>query len=144
MDGVGNPLGDPVDLLAHEPPNAQWENGFRPVDVDFDDCGRLLVSSDGTKGRGSSIVRITYNGKGDNKSKSPTSLPTTLPSNPITILTVSPTPSLASLPTQLPSASPSATNCNNETDIFCDSGTRWSIPMKISGLITIFAWFLFG
>ena len=59
MDEHGNPIGStPIDLLAHEPPNAQWGDGFRPVDVDFDNCGRLLVSSDGTKGRGSKIVRI--------------------------------------------------------------------------------------
>jgi len=57
-DGV--PTGQPIDLLAHEPPNAKWEDGFRPVDVDFDICGRLYVTSDGTQGRGSKIVRIEY------------------------------------------------------------------------------------
>ena len=65
MDESGNPIGDsPVDLLSHVPNNAQWESGFRPVDVDFDDCGRLLVSSDGTRDspqyRGSMIVRIEH------------------------------------------------------------------------------------
>ena len=38
MDEEGNAAGDPVDLLAHQPPNAKWEDGFRPVDVDFDAC----------------------------------------------------------------------------------------------------------
>jgi glucose/arabinose dehydrogenase len=51
-----------VDLLAHTPPNARWEDGFRPVDVEFDSCGRLLVSSDGTRrdgvSEGSKIIRI--------------------------------------------------------------------------------------
>jgi len=59
MDGNGDPItANPVDLLEHEPPNAQWDDGFRPVDVSFDDCGRLLVSSYGTGGSGSKIVRI--------------------------------------------------------------------------------------
>lgn len=58
LDSDGNKLGEPVDLLAHIPPNAKWDDGFRPVDVDFDECGRLLLSSDGTGGRGAKIVRI--------------------------------------------------------------------------------------
>ena len=58
LDSDGNKLGEPVDLLAHVPPNARWDSGFRPVDVDFDECGRMLLSSDGTSGRGSNIVRI--------------------------------------------------------------------------------------
>eukprot|EP00531_Pseudo-nitzschia_arenysensis_P007422 CAMPEP_0116133830 /NCGR_PEP_ID=MMETSP0329-20121206/10320_1 /TAXON_ID=697910 /ORGANISM="Pseudo-nitzschia arenysensis, Strain B593" /LENGTH=443 /DNA_ID=CAMNT_0003628497 /DNA_START=65 /DNA_END=1396 /DNA_ORIENTATION=- len=63
MDGDGNPMGDqPIDLLAHAPPNAKWEDGFRPVDVGFDVCGRLLVTSDGTKGVGAKLVRIDYGG----------------------------------------------------------------------------------
>ena len=63
MDANGEPSGTgALDLLAHQPPNAQWDNGFRPVDVDFDDCGRLLVSSDGTRTsyRGSGIIRMEY------------------------------------------------------------------------------------
>jgi glucose/arabinose dehydrogenase len=51
-----------VDLLAHASNTAQWEDGFRPVDVEFDSCGRLLVSSDGSRRNGvfegSKIVRI--------------------------------------------------------------------------------------
>lgn len=60
FDGEGNATGPPVDLLAHEPPNAQWDDGFRPVDVDFDPCGRLIVTSDGTGSEGSKIVNIQY------------------------------------------------------------------------------------
>ena len=59
MDQNGTALGQPVDLLAHKGPNAQWEDGFRPVGVDFDPCGRLLVSSDGA-GNGAKIVRIIH------------------------------------------------------------------------------------
>ena len=42
---------------------AKWTNGYRPVDVDFDECGRLLVTSDGTKNQnkeGENVVRIAY------------------------------------------------------------------------------------
>jgi len=53
---------DPSDLLLRASPNAPWSSGYRPVDVDFDACGRLLVTSDGSgdDGRGSSVVRIAY------------------------------------------------------------------------------------
>ena len=58
FDENGDPTSDqPIDLLAHEPPNAQWEDDFRPVDVDFDGCGGLLVTGDNT---GSKLVRIQY------------------------------------------------------------------------------------
>ena len=49
---------DPIDLLRHGGQGAQWVDGFRPVDVSFDDCGRLLVSSDGSGGRGAKVIRI--------------------------------------------------------------------------------------
>ena len=62
MDKDGNPSGtQPVDLLARGGDQAKWSNGFRPVDVDFDDCGRLLISSDGSRpnySAGSKIVRM--------------------------------------------------------------------------------------
>ena len=38
-----------VDFLRHAGDDAKWPSGFRPVDVHFDLCGRLLVSSDGTR-----------------------------------------------------------------------------------------------
>lgn len=69
MDENGNPNGTtPVDLLAHEAPNAKWDDGFRPVDVDFDDCGRLLISSDGDRQdgyKGSKFVRMERTGTPD-------------------------------------------------------------------------------
>jgi len=59
---VGGIGADPIDLLKAEGSSAKWDDGFRPVDVSFDACGRLLVSSDGTKiddvNQGSKIVRI--------------------------------------------------------------------------------------
>jgi hypothetical protein len=30
FDSNGDAIGDPVDLLAHEAPNAKWEDGFQP------------------------------------------------------------------------------------------------------------------
>jgi len=71
MDEKGDAIGEPIDILAHEPPNAQWEDGFRPVDVDFDRCGCLLVTSDGTRGQGSKVVRIEYLGPDTDESSLP-------------------------------------------------------------------------
>jgi glucose/arabinose dehydrogenase len=45
---VGGISANPTDLLWHNGTNANWSDGFRPVDVSFDACGRLLVSSDGS------------------------------------------------------------------------------------------------
>ena len=73
MDDNGDAVGEPLDLLAHAGRTANWEDGFRPVDVDFDDCGRLLLSSDGTSGRGEKIVRIDYRGPGVNSTCNMTS-----------------------------------------------------------------------
>jgi hypothetical protein len=63
MDSIGDVAGEPVDVLAHIPPNAQWEDGFWPVDVAFDVCaGRLVVTSDGTAGgSGDKLVRLGSN-----------------------------------------------------------------------------------
>lgn len=66
---------EPIDFLAHLPPNANWEDGFRPVDVDFDSCGRLFVTSDGTKGRGAKVVRIEYIGLDTSNTDGSSSLP---------------------------------------------------------------------
>ena len=60
MDESGDAKSEPIDLLWHQPPNAQWNDGFRPVDVAFDGCGRLIVTSDGTGGNGSKLVRIEF------------------------------------------------------------------------------------
>jgi len=59
-DGSGKVAGEPIDLLTHEGSDAQWESGFRPVDLDFDDCGRLVVTSDGSRGDGATMIRIEY------------------------------------------------------------------------------------
>jgi glucose/arabinose dehydrogenase len=69
MDDNGDAIGEPLDLLAHEGQNTNWEDGFRPVDVDFDGCGRLLVTSDGTNGNGKKIVRIDYRDPGVNSTR---------------------------------------------------------------------------
>ena len=66
LDGtgvVGGIATDPTDLLAHSGTSAQWTNGLRPVDVTFDACGRLLLSSDGSRDEngeyyGDYVVRI--------------------------------------------------------------------------------------
>jgi hypothetical protein len=86
MDENGDVVGqDPVDLLMHQPPNARWDDGFRPVDVSFDDCGRLLVSSDGTRGEGSKIVRIEGTMMPENTpSPMPVPVPTMAPQPTVT------------------------------------------------------------
>ena len=83
MDGQGEPTSDSsANLLTHTPPNAEWDDGFRPVDVDFDDCGRLLVSSDGTNNvGGSKIIRIEYN------EAQQTAMPTVPPRTPVQPIT---------------------------------------------------------
>lgn len=63
FDKNGTVSGDPVDLLSHQGTDAAWDDGFRPVDVDFDRCGRLVVTSDGTRGRGSKVVQIVFEGE---------------------------------------------------------------------------------
>ena len=57
---VDSSLEDPIFLLARASDSARWNSGYRPVYVDFGVCGRLLVTSDGTRGRGSNVVRIAY------------------------------------------------------------------------------------
>ena len=57
-DVAGGIGANPIDLLAHEGVNAAWDDDFRPVDVTFDECGRLLVSSDGSSKN--KVVRIQY------------------------------------------------------------------------------------
>ena len=63
FDAEGKVSGDPIDFLVHEGSAPEWSDGMRPVDVDFDSCGRLLMSSDGSRGdgyKGSKIVRMSY------------------------------------------------------------------------------------
>lgn len=67
-DANGNYKNQVKDFLWNGRGNkAKWRNGFRPVDVKFDQFGRLLVSSDGTrKGRkgfvGGMVVMILHRG----------------------------------------------------------------------------------
>jgi glucose/arabinose dehydrogenase len=83
MDDNGDPLADrPLDLFAHEPPNARWSSGLRPVDVAFDACGRLLVTSDGGSG---ALLRVDH--VGDEQGDGPTT-----PPSPAPLVTVQPVP----------------------------------------------------
>ena len=52
----GAPTGAVEAVLEHGGQGAKWPSGFRPVDVQFDRQGRLLVSSD----KSDEIVRIAY------------------------------------------------------------------------------------
>lgn len=55
---VTSPL--PMDFFCHEGPGAVWPARIRPVDVKFDRCNRLLISTDGS-GTGAGIIVVTYN-----------------------------------------------------------------------------------
>jgi glucose/arabinose dehydrogenase len=82
---VGGIAANPVDLLFHNGTNANWTDGFRPVDASFDACGRLLISSDGSHHKkddsysGDYVVRIEST-QAVTKSPSTPSPPSTLPS----------------------------------------------------------------
>jgi glucose/arabinose dehydrogenase len=59
LDEGGNAIYQPIDLFRHGGETAEWKNGaIRPVDVQFDSCGRLYVTEDGT----GSLILITYDG----------------------------------------------------------------------------------
>ena len=114
MDSIGDVAGEPVDLLAHNPPNANWEDGFRPVDVAFDGCGRLIVTSDGTGGRGDKLVRLGSNPPTPEPSTSPTVSFHTQSESPTT--TSRPTlSSRSNHPSSMPSDSPSFTFSNKKS-----------------------------
>jgi len=89
------------DFLWHDGDGARWDSGFRPVDVDFDECGRLVVSSDGTSGAGAAVVRVSYQGT-ETPSLFPTMFPSVFPSKIPTM-----TPS-SNFPTPVPSAGPTS------------------------------------
>ena len=91
IGGIG---ANPIDLLAHQGVDAKWDDDFRPVDVTFDECGRLLVSSDGSSSN--KIVRIEYTLTG---AAPPTRSPTIQQPIPtMTPLTTSPAPIVAAPP----------------------------------------------
>ena len=76
MGDNGNPTVDEaINFFCHHDKSgsgAKWPNGFRPVDVVFDKCNRLLITSDGTGSastrKGNGIVIVTYNGGGNSGS----------------------------------------------------------------------------
>ncbi len=60
MDSEGNPIHQPIDLFRHAGDGAEWPDpGIRPVDVQFDSCGRLYVTEDRT----GSVIQIRYGGR---------------------------------------------------------------------------------
>lgn len=60
FDNQGNPTGQqPIDLFRHDGDTAEWSSGSRPVDLQFDHCGRLYVTDDGV----GSVISITYAGQ---------------------------------------------------------------------------------
>ena len=118
IDETGNAAGEPIDLLAHIPPNAKWSDGFRPVDVDFDECGRLLLSSDGTREMdfgGSKIVRIESIAE---QCEAPSSVPS---SNP-TVTSPEPSTAPVSDSSDVPSSNPTAP-VSNSSDALSSSPT---------------------
>ncbi|KAL9191226.1 hypothetical protein ACHAXT_000932 [Thalassiosira profunda] len=59
FDDRGNPTALPIDLLRHDgDDSAKWPIDVRPVDVQFDSCGRLYMTEDGT----GTVIKITYSG----------------------------------------------------------------------------------
>ena len=59
MDSDGNPTHLPIDLFRHAGDGAKWPDpGIRPVDVQFDRCGRLYITEDKT----GSVIQVTYHG----------------------------------------------------------------------------------
>mmetsp|Transcript_10091 Transcript_10091/g.24707 ORF Transcript_10091/g.24707 Transcript_10091/m.24707 type:complete len:561 (+) Transcript_10091:270-1952(+) len=59
FDTEGNPTALPIDLFRHGGNGAKWPDRLRPVDVQFDSCGRLFVTEDGT----GTVIKITYGGR---------------------------------------------------------------------------------
>jgi len=71
FDKNGNPLGQPIDLFRYNGTfgaSAKWPQAIRPVDVQFDKCGRLFVTEDGSSTVNSgSVIKITYSGGYDDE-----------------------------------------------------------------------------
>lgn len=105
FDDAGNPTAMPIDLFRSNGNDAKWPDPVRPVDVQFDSCGRLYVTEDGT----GSVLKITYNGGylddylpvetdvDDGASCSPFQLPSSSP-------TKAPTTSPSKVPTKMPTS----------------------------------------
>ena len=52
---------EPLDFLKHDGVDAKWPLEFRPVGLVFDECNRLLISSDGMRNVGDGVIVVTYN-----------------------------------------------------------------------------------
>lgn len=62
FDDRGNPTAQPIDLMrSASDTSAKWLSNIRPVDVQFDRCGRLFVTEDGP----GHVIRIDYSGSRD-------------------------------------------------------------------------------
>jgi glucose/arabinose dehydrogenase len=121
---VGGIGASPTDVMAHNGTFANWTNGLRPVDLTFDACGRLLLSSDGSKNDdgsyyGDYIIRIESTDQAAANPASSLSLPNepsdTSSNVPVPTLSltnppvrVSKSPSL-SKPAEMPQAPPVTT-----------------------------------
>ena len=113
----GNPTALPIDLFRHDGNSAKWPGGdLRPVDVQFDKCGRLFVTESGT----GSVIMITYN-MGDSEqvvltytdvADGASCSPFQVPSKP---------------PTKIPSTQPSPPPVETTTDIGTDE-TNFKMP----------------
>lgn len=142
MDENGRAVGEePVDLLAHAGAGARWDDGFRPVDVDFDACGRLLVSSDGSRGvGGSKLVRIEYHGESktnDDNNSTATAFPTKSPTLQGTVVPTTIAPSaISATPTtgsQIMSHAPTST----PTPLLSEGLTSTPTPPPASSAFSI-------
>ena len=107
FDEEGNRSGDPVDLFRHNSNSAKWPSGLRPVDVQFDRCGRLYVTDDGS----GKVIMITYQGN-----HSDTLSPSVSPTDG---LCCSPGPSV---PSAVPSAEPIASAAFHSGSTFHTTG----------------------
>jgi len=69
MGDDGMPSADqPVDFFRHCGAGAKWPSGLRPVDVKFDRCNRLLISSDGTRNiGGDGVIVVGYRATTDDR-----------------------------------------------------------------------------
>ena len=115
IGAVGGITTNPTDMMAHNGSSAEWTNGLRPVDVTFDACGRLLLSSDGSQDEndayyGDYVVRIERTQQTTSAPMSPKPSTGPVSSKPLSA-PVSPNPSSSTLPaTQQPTESPSTLN----------------------------------
>ena len=115
MDKNGMPVAgvatEPIDLIKHNGAGAKWPTGFRPVDVVFDTCGRLLISS-----AKSNEVYIL--------GSSPTEAPTTTSNTTKTPTSNATSNETSNAPSNAPSSAPSNTTSNAPDDSSDNSGKK--------------------